>query len=51
MNTPKKSVYDRLQDLYPHLSPEELHEIEYALRRYVAVAWRVFERLERERRP
>jgi hypothetical protein len=37
-----------LRELYPTLSDAELKEADENLRQYVALAWRVFERLERD---
>ena len=42
----KKTV---IRDLYPDLSEDQLKEVEETLHNYAAIAWRVFERLEREK--
>jgi hypothetical protein len=46
-NSPRKKI--TIRDLYPHLTEEQLKEAEETLRSYAAIAWRVCERLERER--
>jgi hypothetical protein len=38
-----------VQDLYPELSEDQLKEVEETLHNYAAIAWRVCERLEREK--
>ena len=38
-----------IRDLYPHLSEKELEEAEDNLDRYLALALRIFERIELER--
>jgi hypothetical protein len=46
-NAPSKRI--TIRDLYPNLTEEELKEVEETLRGYAAIAWRVCERLEREK--
>ena len=38
-----------IRDLYPSLSEDQLREVEETLHNYAAIAWRVCERLEREK--
>lgn len=38
-----------IRDLYPSLSDDQLKEVEETLHNYAAIAWRVCERLEREK--
>jgi hypothetical protein len=44
-NKPKSSA---IKDLYPDLSPDELSEAEHALHKYLALVWRIYQRLRRE---
>jgi hypothetical protein len=37
-----------IQKLYPGYTPEEQAEAEYALKRYVNLVWRIYQRLRRE---
>jgi hypothetical protein len=37
-----------LRELYPNLSPEQLAQADEDLKEYVALAWRVFERIEED---
>jgi hypothetical protein len=37
-----------IADLYPDLSPEEQAEAEYNLKQYVALIWRIYQRIKRE---
>ncbi len=46
--TSKKSI--TISDLYPNLTPEQLEQAEYFLRRYIDLIRRIFERVEREKR-
>ena len=45
---PKESL--TVADLYPNMSPEELAEAEYNLKQYVALVWRIYQRIKREKR-
>ncbi len=38
-----------IRDLYPSLSEDQLKEVEETLHNYAAIAWRICERLEREK--
>ena len=38
-----------LRDLFPDLSDEQLKEVEDTFYGYLEIAWRIYERLERER--
>lgn len=38
-----------LRDLFPDLDEQQLNEVEETLHGYLEVAWRIYERLERER--
>jgi hypothetical protein len=38
-----------LRDLFPDLSDEQLKEVEDTFHGYLEIAWRIYERLERER--
>lgn len=38
-----------IRDLFPDISEEQLKEVEETLHNYAAIAWRVCERLEREK--
>jgi hypothetical protein len=38
-----------LRDLFPDLSEEQRNEVEETFHAYLEVAWRIYERLERER--
>lgn len=38
-----------LRELFPDLSGEQLQEVEEAFYGYLEIAWRIYERLERER--
>jgi hypothetical protein len=38
-----------IRDLFPNLSEDQLKEVEETLHNYAAIAWRVCERLEREK--
>jgi len=38
-----------LRDLFPDLSDEQLKEVEDTFFGYLEIAWRIYERLERER--
>ena len=38
-----------LRDLFPDLSEEQLKEVEETFHGYLEIAWRIYERLERER--
>lgn len=38
-----------VKKLYPDLTPEELAEAEDALKRYVALVWRIYRRVSREK--
>jgi hypothetical protein len=49
MEPPKPRARMTIHELYPDLTEEQLKEVEEALRNYAALAWRVFERLEREK--
>lgn len=44
--TPKRKP--TVAELYPHLSKDEQQRAEENLRRYVALVWRIFERVSRE---
>jgi len=44
-----KSKSQTIQNLYPELTPEEQSEVEHALRRYLALVWRIYQRLRREK--
>jgi hypothetical protein len=46
-NESKKSL--TIADLYPDLSPEEQIEAEYNLKQYVALIWRIYRRIKREK--
>ena len=35
-----------LRDLYPHLNEQQLAEVEDTFERYLALVWRIFERVE-----
>ena len=37
-----------LRDLFPDLSEEQLKEVEETFHGYLEIAWRIYERLERE---
>lgn len=39
-----------IENLYPQLSSKEKKEAEYNLKRYVALVWRIYQRLRRERK-
>ena len=43
-----KSAPKTIANLYPHLKPNEQAEAEYNLKRYVALVWRIYQRLRRE---
>jgi hypothetical protein len=43
---PKADEPKSIGDLFPHLTPEQLAEAEQNLTDYVALAWRVWERLQ-----
>jgi hypothetical protein len=48
--TPAKSkTHHTIADLYPDLSPAEQAEAEYNLKQYVALIWRIYQRIKRER--
>ncbi len=38
-----------IADLYPELSPEEQAQAEDVLKRYVALVWRIYQRVHREK--
>ena len=38
-----------MRELFPNLSEEQLKEVEETLHGYLEIAWRIYERLERER--
>jgi len=44
--TPDREI--SLRELYPKLTDSDFEEADENLRQYVALAWRVFERLERD---
>jgi hypothetical protein len=44
----KADHHKSIKDLYPHLTPEELAEAERNLTAYVALALRIFERIEED---
>ena len=44
--TPDREI--SLRELYPKLTDSDIEEADENLRQYVALAWRVFERLERD---
>lgn len=44
-----KGEKQSLRDLFPGLSEEQLKEVEEAFLGYLEIAWRIYERLERER--
>ena len=46
-NLPRTKI--TIQELYPDLSDDQLKEVEETLQHYAAIAWRVCERLEREK--
>ena len=48
---PNKSKGEKLplRDLFPELSEEQLKEVEDIFYGYLEIAWRIYERLERER--
>lgn len=39
-----------IASLYPHLKPSEQAEVDYTLKRYVALVWRIYQRLQREKK-
>ena len=50
-NFPKlKPVPKTIESLYPHLKPDEQAEADYNLKRYVALVWRIFQRIQREKK-
>ena len=46
-NLPRKRT--TIRDLFPNLTEGQLKEVEETLHNYAAIAWRVCERLEREK--
>ncbi len=46
-DAPKKPL--TIRDLYPDLTEDQLKEVEETLHNYAAIAWRVCERLGREK--
>jgi hypothetical protein len=46
-NQPRKKI--TIRDLFPGLSEDQLKEVEETLHNYAAIAWRICERLEREK--
>ncbi len=40
-----------IRDLYPDMTEPQLQEAEANLRRYIAIIWRIYERLKAEGRP
>ena len=46
-NLPRKKT--TIRDLFPDLTDDQLKEMEETLHNYAAIAWRVCERLEREK--
>jgi hypothetical protein len=46
---PSKQKEPSMRELFPNLSEEQLKEVEETLHGYLEVAWRIYERLERER--
>ena len=38
-----------LRELYPDLTDEQINEVEETFGNYIRIAWRIFERLEREK--
>ena len=44
-----KSSPKTIASLYPLLKAEEQAEAEYVLKRYVALVWRIYQRLRREK--
>jgi hypothetical protein len=49
VNTDHTRKQATIQDLYPKLTEDQLKEVEETLHNYAAIAWRVCERLEREK--
>lgn len=48
-NYPKlKPAPKTIENLYPQLSPDELAEAQYTFKRYVALVWRIYQRVRRE---
>jgi hypothetical protein len=45
---PSKEKELSIRDLFPDLSEEQLKEVEETFHGYLEVAWRIYERLERE---
>lgn len=39
-----------ISNLYPQLKESERAEAEYNLKRYVALVWRIFQRIQREKK-
>lgn len=39
-----------IANLYPHLKRDEQAEADYNLKRYIALVWRIYQRLRREKR-
>ena len=39
-----------ISSLYPQLKPHEQAEADYNLKRYVALVWRIFQRIQREKK-
>lgn len=45
-----KPAPNTIAGLYPHLKADEQAQIEYALKRYVALVWRIYQRTRRTKR-
>jgi hypothetical protein len=47
---PERSKEEKpsLRALFPNLTEEQLHDVEEAFHAYLDIAWRIYERLERE---
>jgi hypothetical protein len=45
---PSKQKEPSIHDLFPDLSEEQLNQVEGTFHDYLEVAWRIYERIERE---
>ena len=49
MNQKDKRKFPEIKKLYPDFTLEERAEAEDALRRYVALVWRIYQRIRRKK--